>query len=142
MVEIQTNIIKRGKRNPISRYFREKDDNKAIATWRLDLNRVLQVFNVCFVTSILSLLKFRFQTEFERNTCADIRHDVANTHATVSGIHRDPPNANNITPDAHLDVSNTHAVVSDIYHDTLKNREDTNSQNLGVSAPCTTHVSE
>ena len=142
MAEIQTNVIERGKRNPISRRLHKKDDNKAIATWRLDLNRVLQVFNVCFVTSILSLLKFRFQTEFERNTCADIRHDVANTHATISGIHHDPPNPDNIVPDAHHDVLNTHAVVPDIHPDTLKIHEDTNSKNPEVSACCATHVLE
>ena len=139
---IQTNIIKRGKRNVISRYFHKKADNKAIAAWRLDLNRILQVFNVRSLISILSLLTFRFQTELERNTCVDTRHDVADTHVTVSGIHHDPPNANNIVPDIRHDIPNTHAVVPDIRRDTLKNREDTNSNNPGVSEPCIMNVSE
>ena len=46
MDEIQRNIIKRGKRNPISRRYHAKDEKKAIATCRLDLDRVLHVFNV------------------------------------------------------------------------------------------------
>ena len=91
---------------------------------------------------MLSLLTRRFQRELGRNTRADIRHDAANTHATVSGIHHDPPDANNIVPDVRHDVSNTHAVVSDIYRPTLKNGEDTNSKNPGVSVPCIINASD
>ena len=141
MAEIQTNVIKRGKRNPISRYFHKKEDNKAIATWRLDLNRILQAANVRSVTSMLSLLTFRFQRELERITRVDILHDAANTHATVSGVHHDPPNANNVVSDVRHDISNTHAVVPDIHLNALKNR-DTNSKNAEVSVPRIMNVSE
>ena len=141
MAEIQTNVIERGKRNPISRYSHKKDDNKAIATWRLDLNRILQAFNVRSVTSMLSLLTLRFQREFERITHVDIRRDAANTHATVSGIHHDPPNTDNIVPSVRHDVSNAHAIVPDIRLNPLKNR-DTNNKNAGVSVPCIMNVSE
>ena len=65
-----------------------------------------------------------------------------NTHATVSGVHHDPLNANNIVPDVHHDVPNTHAVVPDIHPDTLKTREDTDSKNAGVSDPCIMNVSK
>ena len=51
VAEIQRNIIKWSKRNAISRRLHEKDDNKAIVTWRLDLDRILHVFKVRFVTS-------------------------------------------------------------------------------------------
>ena len=50
--EIQRHIIERGKRNAISRRYHAKDDNKAIATWKLDLNRIFHVFNVRSVTSV------------------------------------------------------------------------------------------
>ena len=43
---IQRNIIKQGKRNAISRHFHAQNDQEMIAGWRLDLNRILQVFNV------------------------------------------------------------------------------------------------
>jgi hypothetical protein len=50
--EIQRNIIKRGKRNAISRLYHANDDKKAIATWRLDLDGILHVFNVRSVTPV------------------------------------------------------------------------------------------
>ena len=51
VAEIQRYIIKWGKRNTISRHYHAKDDKNAIVAWRLDLNRILQVFNVRSVTS-------------------------------------------------------------------------------------------
>ena len=142
MTEIQRNIIKRGKRNAICRLFHKRGDNKAIATWRLDLNGILHVFNVRSLTSVRLLLTFRFQTELERNTRADMGHSATNTHAIVSHIHHDPPNADNIVSDVHHDVSNTRAVVSDIRPNTLKTREGTDSRNSAVSAPHTIHDSK
>ena len=52
MAEVQGNIIKRGKRNPISRCYHAKEDKEAIAAWKLDLNRIRHVFNVGSVTSV------------------------------------------------------------------------------------------
>jgi len=46
VAEIQRSIIKRGKRNVVSRHFHAKNDKETIAGWRLDLNRILHVFNV------------------------------------------------------------------------------------------------
>ena len=57
MDEIQKHIIKRGKRNVISRRYHAKDDEKAIATWRLDLDRILHVFSVCPITPARRLFK-------------------------------------------------------------------------------------
>jgi len=50
--EIQTHIIKRSKRNAISRRYHAKDDEEAIAAWKLDLDGILHVFNVCSVTPV------------------------------------------------------------------------------------------
>ena len=50
VAEIQKNIIERGQRNGLSRMFHAKNDKETIATWRLDLNRILHVFNVCGLT--------------------------------------------------------------------------------------------
>ena len=52
MAEVQRNIVKRNERNPISRCFHKKDDDEAIATWKLDLAGILRVFNVRAVVSI------------------------------------------------------------------------------------------
>ena len=46
VAEIQKKIIKEGKRNVISRHLHAKNDKDKIAAWRLDLNRILHVFNV------------------------------------------------------------------------------------------------
>ena len=49
---IQSNIAKRSKRNKLSRFFHTKNDKEMVATWRQDLNRILHVFNVCYIISI------------------------------------------------------------------------------------------
>jgi len=48
--EIQRHVIKRGRWNAISRRYHAKEDKEAIATWKLDLDRILRVFDVCSVT--------------------------------------------------------------------------------------------
>ena len=68
VAEIQRNIVKRGKRNAVSRLFHAKDDKEAIATWRLDLNRILHVFNVRSPLCVRSLLIVYLQTELAINT--------------------------------------------------------------------------
>ena len=51
VAEIQRNIVERGKRNAVTRLFHVKNDKEAVTTWKLDLNRILHVFNVRSVTS-------------------------------------------------------------------------------------------
>ena len=77
VAEIQKNIIERGQRNGLSRMFHAKNDKETIATWRVDLNRILHVFNVCGVTPARPSLTAHFQTEL-----------AINTHTIVSNIHR------------------------------------------------------
>ena len=43
---VQSSGIKHSKHNPVSRIFHAKSDKDAIAAWRLDLNKILHVFNV------------------------------------------------------------------------------------------------
>jgi len=128
VAEIQRNIIKRGKRNTgFQRFYKKK--NAAIAAWMLDLNRILDVLNVRSVTSVWPLLTSRFQAELEANTHVtdvSIRHDVANTHATVS--------------DAHSDISDANNVVSYIRRNTLKRREEVGVKDTAVSTSFTMPV--
>ena len=49
VAEIQEKIIEKRGRNLVSRLFHAKDDKEAIGGWKLDLNRILHVFNVCSV---------------------------------------------------------------------------------------------
>lgn len=91
MADIEKKIVNIGKRNALSRLFHSKDDREKIAAWRLDLNRILHVFNVRSVAASPTFLTAFLQTELAINanaTVCDIRHDVANTQILVSDIHR------------------------------------------------------
>jgi len=46
VAEIERNIIKQGKRSVISRPLRAKNNKEKIAAWKLDLEKIIQVFNV------------------------------------------------------------------------------------------------
>ena len=50
--EIQRNIIERNKRNVFSRRYHAKDDKEAIATWRLDFNRIRRIIDVRSATPL------------------------------------------------------------------------------------------
>jgi hypothetical protein len=76
LAEIQMGIIKKGKRNPVSRFFHAKNDKEAITGWKLDLTKILLVFSVSSVIVAWMLLTARYQTEL-----------ALNTHTIVSDIH-------------------------------------------------------
>jgi len=133
---IQENIIKRGRRNVICRLYYAKDDKKAIATWGLDLNEVLRVFNVRSVISVWPLLIVRFQNELRMATLAtgsDARQDAANKHAVVSDTHCDVTNVETIASDVQSYGPNTHTAASDIHRTKLKSRGGADGQNRAVS---------
>ena len=91
MAEIQKKIIKQSGRNATSRLLQAENDKEAIAAWKLDLNRILHVFNVCSAASVWLLLIVYSQTELAMNThviVSDVRHGVVDTHTMVSDIHR------------------------------------------------------
>jgi hypothetical protein len=46
LADIQTKIIKKGKRNPASRLLHAKNDKEMIAAWKSDLAKILLIFNV------------------------------------------------------------------------------------------------
>ena len=77
-------IIKKGKRGVISRLLHAKNDKETIAAWKLDLGRILLVFNVSFLVSLWLSLTVHCQTELAINTNVT----VASTHVIVSDIHR------------------------------------------------------
>ena len=127
MGEIQRHIIERGKRNVISRHYHAKDDKEAIATWRLELNRILPVFNVCPITPARRSLTFRLQIELG-----------ANTHATISGTHQDIANEHTIGSD----VANTQTTVSGTHLRKSKGHEGADGQNQAVGITHTSLVTE
>jgi hypothetical protein len=135
MDEIQRYIIKRGKRNLITRLSRG-NDKEAIATWTLEFNETLHIFNVRSVTPARSLLTSRFQTELVANTrptVSDTRHDAANIHTATSEAHHDTTDADDIVPDVRHDIPHTHHIDSNIHREKLKSREDGDGQKQAVS---------
>ena len=51
VADIEKRAVKLGKRTAVARLFHFKDDKERIAAWRLDLNRILHIFNVCSIKS-------------------------------------------------------------------------------------------
>ena len=118
MNEIRGHIVERGRRNAISRsYHAMTDDKKVIATWKLDLDRILRVFNVCSITPARPPAVFGFQVELG-----------ANAHANVSDTHQDATNENSIGSNP----ANTHTAVPDIHRNKLKGREGAGGRNQAV----------
>ena len=55
MAEIQGKIDEQAGRNAISRILHAKNVKEMVVTWRMDLNRILDVFNVGFVCYYLDI---------------------------------------------------------------------------------------
>ena len=49
VANIQRKLVKWDKRSAVSQHFRAKKDKKTVAAWRLDLEEILQAFDVCSV---------------------------------------------------------------------------------------------
>lgn len=78
-------ISKLGQQNVFSSIFHSKGNKDKIAAWRAELDRILQVFNVRFITFLpIKFLTIRLQTELAINTHVV----VVNTQNIVSDIHR------------------------------------------------------
>jgi len=117
VAEIQRKILERGKRNALSRLFHARNDKETIASWRLDLNRILLIFNVRSVTPGWPSLSVRSQTELAVSThvnVSDVGRDAANTRTVVSDIRDDVINTQTVVTDVHRDVVSAHAIVSEL----------------------------
>ena len=68
----------------VSRHFHAKNDKEKIAAWRLDLGRILDVFNVRSIAPVWHSLTLHSQTELIIN----IHGTVSDTRVMVSDIHR------------------------------------------------------
>ena len=92
MAEIHRKVIKQSGRNAASRILQAANDKDTIAAWKLDLDRILQVFNVRSIVPSWSSLTVSIQTELIMNThiaISDMRHDVLGIRTDVSGIRGD-----------------------------------------------------
>ena len=55
VAEIQRKVIKQSGRNAVSRLVHAANDKETIAAWKLDLNRILHVFNVRCATFVYGI---------------------------------------------------------------------------------------
>jgi len=120
VAEIQRKAIKHSKRNVVSQLFHAKNDKETIASWKAELNRILQVFNVCSTVPVRSSLTIRFQTELALNTHAivsDVHHGVVNTHTMVSEMHRNMLKSQEGTDDQYPPVSH----IRTLFHHQMNN---------------------
>ena len=131
VAEIRRKIIKQGKQNRISPPVHSEEDKETMAALRSSLNRILDVFNVCSIVSVLLLLTLHAQTELVRNT-----------PITVSGIHHEVMNAPTTVSELHRNVADTNAIVSDIHRSMLEGREGTAGQRQSVSDVGTLSITE
>jgi hypothetical protein len=137
LAEIQRNVIKKNKRNVISRLFHANDDKDTIAGWKSDLTRALHIFNVRSVVSVRLPLIVYSQTELAINTHVavfDIQHDVTTTHTIVSDVQHDVATTHTIVSNVQNDVTSTHIMISDIHHIMRKSYEGADS-NVGITCP-------
>ena len=118
LAEIQKKIIKKGKRNVVSRLVHAKSDKEMITTWRSDLSKILLVFNVSsVVAAVRLLLTAHSQTEL-----------ALNTHTIVSGMDHS--------------IANTHSMVSDIHNIMVKSQGGVDGKNGSVRTTCTLFITE
>ena len=110
-------IIKRRKRNVISRLLHARSDRETIAGWKSDLTKILLIFNVSSLISAWLSLTVHSQTELAINT----NITVGNTNITVVA---------------------THTIVSDIHRTITENQGGTGGNDQSVSRTCTILVTE
>ena len=123
VARIQEKIIEKHGRNLVSRLANAKNDKETIAAWRLDLNRILHIFNVRPAIAGWPLLTAHSQTELAINTrlaVSDVHHGVVNTHTMVSAIHRNMLKSQEGTDDQLQLVSDirtlSHHRISNVRH--------------------------
>jgi len=122
--------------------FHAKNDKETIATWRSDLNRIINVFNVRGVTPARPPLTIHSQTELALNTnvaVSDVHLDVINTQSIVSDVRHDVTNVRTVVSNTHVivselqrDVTNTQTIVSDIHRTIVESQEGADGKNRSV----------
>jgi hypothetical protein len=138
LAEIEMKITKRGKRNAVSRLLHAKKDKETIASWKLDLNKILLIFNVSSFIYVWLSLTVHLQTELTINTNVT----AATTHTIVCGIRSDVATAHTIFPDVRNGVVSTHAIVSDIHRTVTEDQRRAGGNNQLVSRNRTLLVTE
>jgi len=88
VAEIQGRIVEKRERGLLSRLAHAKNDKETIAVWKLDLIRILQVFNVRQPGCVRRPLIASFQTELALNThtiVSDIQENMLKGSGNTDG---------------------------------------------------------
>ena len=109
-------VIKRGKRNALSRPFHAQEDEKVITAWKLNLDGIRSTSEVRpFPCIFAKVPNFRLQTELAENADPGA-HDVLTTHSSSPILHA----VQNISShEVRSDVLNAHDVVSNTHHNAV-----------------------
>ena len=100
MAEIRRTVIKRSKRNVLSRHLVAKGDKEKIATWRVELEKMIRDFNVRSIVTVRRLLTPDSQTALAINTNVT----VTETHAIVTRLERNAGSAEVMLSEIHRTV--------------------------------------
>ena len=113
-------VVKRGKRNALSRPFHAKDDEKAITTWKVNLDGIRRTSEVRPCPRIFAKIpNFWLQAGLTENAGAGA-HDVLTTHTNTPGLHEvrsDVLNAHDVVSNTHHNAVYTHPVDSQVWRD-------------------------
>ena len=115
-------VVKQSKRNVVSRHFHAKNDKEKIAAWRLDLGRILDVFNVRSIVPAWHSLTLHSQTEL-----------IINIHGTVSDTHVMVSDTRAMVSDTRVMVSDNNVMISDIHRTVVRSQETSGGKNTSVS---------
>jgi len=135
VTEIQEEVTEKARGSLFSRVFLVKSDKVTITAWKLDLYRILHIFNVRSVAPAWSRLTLRFQTELAMDTnvvVSKICHDTVNTDADAMRPDTNPmrPDTNPMRPDTNPMRPDTNPMRPD----TNPTKPDTNAVKTGSSA--------
>lgn len=145
VAEIQEKIAKRGGQGLLSRFGHAKNDKEAIASWRSDLNAIINILNVGSVVPAWPPLNVYFQTELAVNTRANgsgVRRDVVDTREVVPTIRDNAMSTQPIIRDVQNGIINTRAPVSDAYRNMARSQEGTRSHRYSVNSTVYQPVTE
>jgi len=136
--EIQEAVTEKGRGSLLSRVFLVKSDKVTVTAWKLNLYRILHIFNVRSATFAWSKLTIRFQTELVTNTnvvAPRISHDIMkfDTDPMKSDTYATKSDAYAMRPDTYATKSDTYAVKSN----TNIMKSDTNAMKVNTAVPGT-----
>ena len=89
MADIQERVSEKNERNTLTRAFYAGSDKDAIVAWKQEFSKILQIFHVCSVDSVWSLLTVSFQTELAINTHVAITSGRREVTDIVTNMHQD-----------------------------------------------------